>query len=226
MEQGTTLADLDAAVGVATAIVCDWNGMIVDDADRALLATNRTLAAFGFAPLDDEQFRSTFRLPMRDFVRALGIAEDDCVNAISRWNSHLSAGETRLQPGVGELLDTARSLGVPVGVVSAAAEIVVRADAVSLGIVGQLSFIAGSVESKSSELTEIATSAGGPILYVGDTEYDVIEARKAGVVAVGFGRGYRPASAIRAARPLLVIDDFTVLSAALLRTRSSLAAVK
>lgn len=210
---------LDEAVAAVVAVVCDWNGTIVNDADRALQATNRVLDEYGLARIDAAQFRDGFCLPLRAFMMALGIPAAGMDAAVSIWNAALMRGATRLQPGVGEMLAAARQAGLPVGVVSAAEAAVVRVDAVALGVEADLAFIAGAVASKSAALAEISARLGGRILYAGDTEYDILEAKKAGAVAIGFGGGYRPAAALAAAGPLIVLNGFFQLASAIRRTR-------
>ena len=219
MKHRATTVDFDTAVQNAAIIVCDWNGTIVDDADRALNATNLMLAELGMVAIDLSTFRSTFRLPLSSFVQALGVGPDDEVPSIQLWNRLLSVGKTKLQPGVRQFLDRANEIGVLVGVVSAAETYMVSADASSLGVAESLSFIVGSVESKSTALARIAINAAGPVLYIGDTEYDLLEARTAGVLAIGFAGGYRPAFALHEIQPLAVIDDFGLLTKALQKTR-------
>jgi len=212
-----TIAKLDPATTSIKAIVCDWNGTIVNDTDRALSATNRVLTEFRLAAIDHATFCDLFCLPLTDFARALSVPEKDCDQAIQLWNGYLCEGETRLQPGVQALFAAARTLAIPVGIVSAASETMIRRDAAALEIESHLDFVMGSVASKSNALREIGTLFGNPILYVGDTEYDILEAQKVGAVAIAFGGGYRPIPALLTADPVLVITDFTELSESLLR---------
>jgi phosphoglycolate phosphatase len=212
-----------AAVARISAIVCDWNGTIVDDADRAHRATNQVLRHYALDPIDEAAFRSGFVLPLSIYVRSLGIADGDRDQAIGLWNHWLSQGGTHLQPGVLELLETAHTLAIPVGIVSAADPEVVRADARALGIASRLDFIDGSVQRKATALSAIAARSGGLVLYAGDTEYDVDQALLAGALAIGFAGGYRPARALADAGADAVIADFSHLAAALRRWHRPLA---
>jgi len=53
------------------------------------------------------------------------------------------------------------------------------------------------------------------VVYVGDTEYDIIEARAAGVWAIGYAAGYRPYTALVTAGADHVIERLDVLPALL-----------
>jgi phosphoglycolate phosphatase-like HAD superfamily hydrolase len=61
----------------------------------------------------------------------------------------------------------------------------------------------------------MAADRGGSVLYCGDTEYDAMEAKVAGSITGGIGGGYRPGIALERADPLVVIDDFAEIAAAL-----------
>jgi phosphoglycolate phosphatase-like HAD superfamily hydrolase len=58
---------------------------------------------------------------------------------------------------------------------------------------------------------QLVRTASGPVLYVGDTEYDILEALAAGATPVGFASGYRPPAALLAAGALAVVDDLALL---------------
>lgn len=220
MTDTAILTNLDAIVADARAIIFDWNGTLVDDALRALAATNQVLTTYSRAPLDLAEFSARFKLPLPVFLRDLGVDAADRAGAQQLWNRGLAQGETRLQPGAAALLQLAHRTGLTLGVVSAAAEEVVRADAVTLGIDRYLSFIAGSIADKFAALTDISARFSEPMLYIGDTEYDMAAAHAAGAIPIGYGRGYRPRSALIQTEAFAVIDDYDVLSAALTRRRS------
>jgi phosphoglycolate phosphatase len=160
-----------------------------------------------------------FCLPLSDFFWKLGLGDDP--SPIADWNRYLAETSTRLQPGVEALFDAAVAHEVQIGVVSAADETVIRRDASDLGIAESITFVRCGVEDKSSELAAIAAASGGPVLYLGDTEYDLLAAQAAGVGAIGFAGGYRPRTALTGTASLALIDDYTPLAAALRRSRSS-----
>jgi phosphoglycolate phosphatase-like HAD superfamily hydrolase len=101
---------------------------------------------------------------------------------------------------------------------------VVETDARFLGIAKLLAFVRGSVASKATEIARLRQESGGQVIYVGDTEYDISETLAAGAIAIGFTGGYRPASALQAAAPHVLLDDFCELSAALAGHSSALVA--
>ena len=79
--------NLDDARGIL--LVCDWNGTIADDVDRAVAATSATLRAFGALGIDRRAFEESFRLPLEGFFLELGIPAHQCAEAENRWNREM-----------------------------------------------------------------------------------------------------------------------------------------
>lgn len=192
-------------------VVLDWNGTTMDDAHRTLASLNATLAELGIAGIDADTFSARFRLPMAAMLADLGVAEGDLDAAIRSWNGQIGHAEATLSRGAEALLRGLAERGRPGGVISAAAAPVVERDAAALGILPHLRFLIGDANPKSEPLRELVALGEGPVVYVGDTEYDVTEAIAAGAVPVGFSGGYRPAEALLAAGALAVIDDLAEL---------------
>jgi len=192
--------------GVDPILLCDWNGTLVSDLDRAWRATCEVLRAHELPGLDVEEFGRRFRLPLASFFSDLGLA-DDLDGAIEDWNDHMARTVPRPNPGALEMLEYVASSGIVIGVVSAARTDVVRGDVVALGFDPHLSFVLGGVESKAEILTAIVASSAREVTYLGDTEYDMRSAVAAGATAVGYSGGYRPASALLEAGAQAVVGS-------------------
>jgi phosphoglycolate phosphatase len=189
----------------------DWNGTLVDDTGRARRATNRVLREHGLGPLTEPGFRAAFTLPMRKFFTDLGVAEHRSDAAEERWNEEMAAETAPLSTGAAEILRVAADSGVPVVVVSAAAPHSVLSDARRLGIDHLLADVIGSAGDKASVLSRLVARGRGPVVYVGDVEYDIRSAIAAGAYPVGFGRGYRPAAALADAGADIVVWNLASL---------------
>jgi len=192
-------------------VVLDWNGTTVDDAARTRASLNAALARFGQPPLDGPAYAARFKLPMAAMMADLGLPEFEIALAIRAWNDEIARCEAPLSRGAATLVSGMRDRGFPAGVISAAATNVVRAEAARLGILADLGFLIGDAEPKSAPLWQLVRTASGPVLYVGDTEYDILEALAAGATPVGFASGYRPPAALLAAGGLAVVDDLALL---------------
>lgn len=202
-------------------LAVDWNGTIVADAERACEAVREALREEDAdRPADLDSFRHGWRLPLREYFASLGVAAARLAAVEERWNTAMRAGATRLAPGAWQLLDWCRGAGIPVFVLSGADESVVRGDAAQLGVGPLLTEVVGRAHPKSEHLARWRDE-GRNVLYVGDTEYDVSEARTAGVSVVAFAGGYRSAEhlGLRGGTPVvadlrLVIDVLATLGSA------------
>lgn len=174
------------------AIVVDWNGTIVDDADRAWHATVVALEDGGLTDLTPNslsEFRTAFRLPMEEFFVGLGVPDALITESVHLWNDVMMSTPTALAPGAAYFLQSAQDAGVPVIVVSGAREDVILQDCERLAIESHIARVYGTVHPKRDVLRRYAER--GHIAYVGDTSYDVAEGLAAGATtfAVDFGYG-------------------------------------
>lgn len=201
-----------AAGGSVAMLVLDWNGTMVEDADRARDATNIVLSERGLDALDIGEFSAAFRLPLAGFFTDLGVRPADVPVVVSAWNRAMRAAPARLSGGARRLLAAARDRGIPVGIVSAAERELVLGDARALGVCDDLAFVLGSVVDKAEPLAALVAAADGPVLYVGDAEHDVEAALRAGAIPIGVATGYRPASALAAAGAVIVLADLGMLA--------------
>ncbi len=192
-------------------IVLDWNGTTVNDTHRSMSTLNPLLEPHGLGPLGPSEFSEAFCLPLSAMLTNIGVPEQHQATVIDLWNDAILDTPAPLGTGVEVLLRERHRLGRPVGVVSAAFQSSLEADATSLGIREWLAFIVGDAHPKSEPIRRVVASEGGPVLYVGDTEYDMLEAIEAGAVPVGVSGGYRPAQALREAGAVIVLDDLSVL---------------
>lgn len=210
---GSVSGDTDALVRMlpAAQFVFDWNGTLIDDAARTLTALNATRSRYGMTVMDDEAFRRAFHLPMESFLAEMGFPADEIEAALQDWQHGIEVREAPLASGVADTLRLLYERGRPAGVISAGFTAGVERDAARLGIRTWLGFLHGSVASKSTVLRQVQAATTAPVVYVGDTEYDMREAIVAGAVPVGYSGGYRPAVALHAAGAIAVIDDFRVL---------------
>ena len=192
-------------------LAVDWNGTVVADAERACEAVREALREEGAeAPADLASFRRGWRLPLRDYFEGLGVRPARLALVEERWNHEMRARTTRLAPGARELLDWCQRAGVPVFVLSGADASVVRRDAEQLDVGPLLSAVVGRAHPKSEHLSRWRDE-GRSVLYVGDTEYDVSQARSAGVAVVAFAGGYRSAEQLGLGDPIPVVADLRLV---------------
>jgi phosphoglycolate phosphatase-like HAD superfamily hydrolase len=204
-----------ADVAVDVTVAFDWNGTLADDVPWAVAATNAVLDGVGRAALSEDEFRSAFTLPLDVFFRAVGVPVAALGAASDQWNAEMGAGPVRLMPGAAEAIRALTREGARIGVVSAAS-----ASAISGGIERlevesgcELDFVVMAAIDKTEAISSIVLEAPGPVLYVGDTEYDIEASARGGARTVGFTAGYRPRDALAALLPEWLVDDLRQLPA-------------
>ena len=195
--------------GIA-AIAFDWNGTLVDDGDQAWRATVEILARRLLPEIDRARFSEAFRLPLATFFESLGV--HDSLAAAREWNERMSISTPVLAPDVASTLRGLRRADVALGVVSAAALEVVTAQIETCGLADLLDFVIAGPAPKRDPLIRLNRLAPGRVAYLGDTEYDIHEAVAAGVRALGWAGGYRPAVALLAAGAERVLEEMGELA--------------
>ncbi len=191
-------------------IVFDWNGTILDDAERTLAALNAVLADLDRDQLDDPAFRRAFGLPLETMLADLGLLRDEIDPAVAAWYEGIETREAPLSPGAAETINALWERGRPAGIISAASATSVERDASRLGIRDKLAFLRPEAASKEAALRDVI-AADRSLVYVGDSEYDMTEAIAAGAIPVGYAGGYRPAEALLAAGAIAVVGDLRAL---------------
>lgn len=205
----------DGVVSRPFIVACDWNGTLVNDGDRSWQAADAVLGRLGLPSPGRADFFDRWRLPLGSLFRDLGVPSSQLDGAVRLWNDEVSTRDAALAPGAIKMVERIRSMGGGVGVVSAAAVEVIERDVARLSLTGIFDFVVGDAEPKRAALRAIRPDQPAQVVYVGDTEYDIIEARAAGVWAIGYAAGYRPYTALVTAGADHVIERLDVLPALL-----------
>lgn len=106
------------------ALVFDWNGTLLDDADALLQTTNIILDRLGRVAIDMEEFRDRFDVPLSVFYRNLGLSggEIDALDSDSGAIFHDTyeplADKAALRDGARSVLETARQQDISSIIVS------------------------------------------------------------------------------------------------------------
>lgn len=218
-ESGLRNIEPDLAVMSPLTVAFDWNGTLIDDADRARAAASAVLGRRGLPSLEEEAFHEGFCLPLLRWFTVLGIEAHDLGAAVMEWNEEVQNSPAHLAAGTLRTFRSLRLLGVRLGVVSAAEATSVRKDLDQVGLSQLVDFVVGGADPKRDALKHLVDRTAESLVYVGDTEYDILEAKAAGAWAIGYSDGYRPATALVAAGADFVIDRLSELPLLLNRLR-------
>jgi phosphoglycolate phosphatase len=187
-------------------LLLDWNGTVVDDTERAFAATNEVLAGHRLMAVERDQFAATFRLPLLEMFRDLGVAEGELAAATGDWNAAMARGGVSPRRGAAAALAALRDDGAQLGVISAASANALDADLRDTQLREILHSIEVGVADKVAALIARRTERRRAV-YVGDTEYDMSSAVAADFIPIGIAGGYCTPARLTAAGAVAVIED-------------------
>ena len=200
------------------AVVWDWNGTLLDDAELCVQSMNRVLAAYGLPPLDAARYQALFRFPVVEYYRALGFDFDrhPFERVGLEFMDHYEARRTecRLRPGAREALASVRHAGVGQFVLSAYQERRLRSLLGHHGLSGFFDGVAGGgddfahgkVERALAWRASWASPEGARVLLIGDTDHDADVARAMGADCWLIAGGHQSYERLRAIGTPLYAD--------------------
>jgi len=209
----------------------DLDGTLVDTAADLTAAVNHALSLIDRAPLSEAEVRPMIGLGAKHMLeqglRATGSTEDGLVerlypDLLRYYEAHIAV-HSRPFPGLTAALDRLDALGVRTAVATNKAEGMARKLLGELGLANRMAAIIGgdtlAVRKPAAEpiLAMIEQSGGGHAAFVGDSIFDVMAAKNAGVtsVVVRFGFLDRPAEELGADHVIDHYDELVPLLAGL-----------
>lgn len=178
----------------------DWNGTLQDDVRAAVNGTNAILRDQGSPEISIARYREVFSFPARGCYEALGIraTEANWKALCDRFFSVFAADPSvRLVPGARAALESFRTAGIGLSIVSASDEAELLRALERHGVRDCFSAVSGqegpSAGSKVARARALFRSFGvGPedALFVGDTGHDLDAAREIGCACVLVATGY------------------------------------
>lgn len=200
------------------AIIFDLDGTLADTLEDIRRSVNETLALRGQSPLTAEQMRPLIGSGVRSMLQqASQLDGHDLDEVVERYRMiyrRKMLMQTRLYPGVADMLDAIERAKVPQCVLSNKAhEFTVP---ICEALLGRWTFIAcrGPVDEAhrkpdprmAIELAELMGCAPEHVMLVGDSAGDVLTARNAGMKSAAVSWGYRSREELLSARPDFLID--------------------
>ncbi len=208
-------------------VIFDWDGTLCDSVDGIVTAMQAAAAELSVAPPSEAAVQNIVGLGLPQAVARLFPAaeESQCsalAEAYSRHYIAATAGSVRLFPGAPDVLETLRGqaweLAVATGKSRRGLDRVLEGLAMSDYF--EATRCADETRSKPDPLmlTEILAERGksaAEAVMIGDSEYDLEMAARAGIASIGVSFGvHSPERLVRHA-PLAIVDKLTELPALL-----------
>jgi phosphoglycolate phosphatase len=210
---------------------------MVDSARSIVVAMTRAWAALGLGPPPAaEAIRHIVGLPLAEGAARLAPEAEpalhDAIAAAYRAEflelRRSKAVEEPLYPGLVEALDALAAAGILLGVATGKA---LRGLTATLGAHGLLDrFVTlqtadgGAGKPHPRMVLEALAATGaeaGDTLMIGDTSYDILMAKNAGVGAIGVSWGYHDRDTLLAAGADRLVHDWSAIAAAVAETLDS-----
>ncbi|MGY8684052.1 HAD family hydrolase [Bradyrhizobium sp. UFLA05-153] len=206
------------------ALVFDWNGTLLDDADALLQTTNAILKRFGRATIDMNTFRDHCDVPLSIFYRNLGMSESE-VAATDRDGSAIFhdayeplASNVNLREGARTMLEIAREQAASSIIVSNHIVDPLRSQLQRLGINDYfdevLAFESRATQYKSMSKGERLrlymqeNDLKPPATFIiGDMPVEANIARDLGLISIAITGGFVSESRLRAAEPDYIVHN-------------------
>jgi phosphoglycolate phosphatase len=206
------------------AIVFDWDGTLVDSAEKTYACYVRVFAAFGIG-YDRAAFERTYSPDWYRTYDEVGLPREHWKDADARWITCYETGPSRLLPGAREALERLAGRGLALGLVSSGDGARVRREVRALGLSGIFGAVVCGGETSRRKpdpeplLVALARLGVPPAAtaYVGDSPEDMAMARSAGAFAVGIPGGFPNREALAASRPDVLAPSLPEAVTSLLR---------
>ena len=183
-------------------VLFDWDGTIVDSSEGILECLRYSLQSVSFPPQSEEMLRSFIGPSLVwSYNTVLGMDKETTKTAIASYvYAYAEKGgykKFKLFDGIKELIIDLYNRGIKVSIVSAKPIPQLKKVVEHSGLAPYLDKLVGpngegKQDSDKSEFIKIAKN-GNSTIMVGDTDYDITSARKAGIpsIAVLYGFGFK-----------------------------------
>ena len=205
------------------AVLFDWDGTLVDSADRTFRCYSQVFAVYGIR-FDREAFERTYSPDWYRTYEGVGLPREAWAEADARWVACYETETSRLVDGARDGLERLARAGRVLGVVSSGDASRVRTEMAALGVASLFATaVCGGETARRKPHPEPLLTALGKLAvspadcaYVGDSPEDVAMARAAGALAVGIPGGFPNREALKASSPDLLVPSLDAAVAALL----------
>ena len=172
-------------------VLWDWNGTLIADVSHVVKINNMVFAAYGYRDTTEEEYRSLFRFPVKDYYLDYGVTEEDFVLLAREWNEKYveSFDEVPLSPHVAETVRRFQAAGFRQVILSASQVDQLRSQVARFaeleGVFDEMLGISDVYAAGKVQLAKdyLARSGIDPAetVFIGDTNHDAEVAQAIGV---------------------------------------------
>jgi HAD superfamily hydrolase (TIGR01509 family) len=190
------------------AVLFDWDGTLVDSAERTFGCYVRVFADYGIG-YDHAAFERTYSPDWYRTYEQVGLPRGHWPEADARWISCYETEPSRLVPGARDTVERLAGAGLAQGLVSSGDGTRVRREVQALGLESFFGAVVcgGETKRRKPDPEPLLVALGrlgiapAEAAYVGDSPEDVAMAKAAGALAVGIPGGFPNREALVASRP-------------------------
>ena len=207
-------------------LIFDWDGTLVDSIGRIVESMRRAADVCGLPQLSDEAIKGIIGLGLPEAIQTLypQLREAAQVERFRvGYGEHymtLESEPSALFPGVAESLESFRGQGYRLAVATGKSRRGLHKVLEGHGWLNYFDITRCADETASKphprmlhEIMAHCAVAPERALMVGDSAFDLLMARNAGVDSVAVGFGAQPLDSLRAHEPRLAINEFSELRA-------------
>ncbi len=206
------------------AVLFDWDGTLVDSAEKTFACYVRVFAAYGIA-FDHAAFERTYSPDWYRTYEQVGLPREAWPEADARWLACYATAPSLLLPGAREALERLAGAGLRQGLVSSGDGSRVRREIEEFGLARFFGAVVcgGETECRKPHPEPLLLAMGRlgvaaeATAYVGDSPEDVAMAQAAGVVSVGVPGRFPNREALAASAPDVLALSLDSVVDALLR---------
>ena len=205
------------------AVLFDWDGTLVDSAERTFRCYARVFEVFGIA-FDRADFERTYSPDWYRTYAAIALPEESWAEADARWIACYETEASALVPGARRALERLAAAGATLGLVSSGDATRVRTEIAALELepLFKVAVCGGETARRKPHpepllvALERIQAEPADCAYVGDSPEDVAMAQAAGAFAIGIPGGFPNREALVASAPDLLAPSLDAAVAALL----------
>ena len=199
------------------AVAFDWDGTLVDSLDFVFQAHNHVRAYLKHEPWTRDEFKTYMKHSTREVYPMLyGDRAEEAVVELVKFSTEHFGRYITVFNGTVDVLETIRDSGKPMIVVSNMRHNALQHQADFFDLAKYFEVVAGAGYADKDKpdaaplikaLAEAGLSPGPDVLYVGDTETDLMCARAAGCMVAFLHHGRDQADLISRYKPEILVEN-------------------